>query len=52
MLSVISTVKKLIEHSIKMSCKRQTEKNAGLKEVKDFMSNERAMIIYLIAGLI
>ena len=56
-LLVITMVKRLLEHSMKKSCRRQAKKNSGLKKysrkkVKDFISYGKAVTTYSIAGLI
>ena len=50
-------MKKLLEHFMKKNCKRLVKKNLELKKqlkekVINFMSNRKAMIIHLLAGLI
>ena len=57
MLLVTSIVKKLLEHSMKKRCGRYTKWNLGLKKYLgekaiDCMSNENAMIIHSITGLL
>ena len=57
MLLVTSIVKKLLEHSMKKRCRRYTKWNLGLKKYLgekaiDCMSNENAMIIHSITGLL
>ena len=49
MLSVILTVKKLLEHPMKKSCRRQAKSK---EKAIDYMSNGMAMITHSIARLI
>ena len=56
MLLMISMVKKLLEHFMKKNYKKQINKDLeqkkSLKEKKmNYMSNEKDMIIHLMAGL-
>ena len=57
MLLMISIVKKLLGNCMKKKCKRQIKNNLELKnlfkeKVISYMSNGKAMIIHLKAGLI